>query len=316
MSGPPQIALRVVDIEPLAPTLKRFRLEAAEGGLLPTSAAGSHIVVHLRGADRAWRNAYSVTSPQGERRAYEIVVRKTETSRGGSAHLHTEVRVGDVLQAAHPHNLFPLSLTARKHVLIGGGVGVTPLLSHLAALRERGAAYEAHQFTSADEIPVFERLLEPFAGPGVHLHAGRAACDIEAVLARQPLGSHVYTCGPTALMDTVTAAAARLGWPHIAVHHESFGDHRGGAPFVAMLAKSNIEIAVAADQSLLEAIEIAGVDAPYLCRGGACGQCMTPVIDGEPDHRDDVLTPEERASGAWIMTCVSRCKTPRLVLDL
>jgi ferredoxin len=83
-----------------------------------------------------------------------------------------------------------------------------------------------------------------------------------------------------------------------------------------MLARSGKAVAVGADQSLLEAIEAAGVEAPYLCRGGACGQCMTAVLDGEPDHRDDVLSAEERASGALIMTCVSRARSPRLVLDL
>ena len=116
--------------------------------------------------------------------------------------------------------------------------------------------------------------------------------------------------------EPMVRTAERLGWPTAAVHHESFGDHSAGAPFTAMLARSRIEVQVAPDQSLLEAIEGAGVEAPYLCRGGACGQCMTKVIAGEPDHRDDVLTPEERASGELIMTCVSRAKTPRLVLDL
>lgn len=316
MTAAPQVPLRVREIEPLAPSLKRFVLEAADGGLLPTSAAGSHLVTTLKGSGRTWRNAYSVVSPQGERNAYQIIVRRTETSRGGSAFLHEGVSKGDVLQAAVPHNLFPLSLTAKKHVLIGGGIGVTPLLSHLAALAAAGAAFEAHQFCAPGEVAVFERLLEPFGQGRIHVHAGRVACDIEGVLARQPLGSHLYTCGPAALMEAVTSGAARLGWPHGAAHHESFGDHRGGAPFKAVLARSNIEISVGSDQSLLEAIEAAGVEAPYLCRGGACGQCMTTVLDGEPDHRDDVLTPEEHASGALIMTCVSRCKSPRLVLDL
>lgn len=309
------IALRVRDIEPLAPTLKRFVLEAADGGALPASAAGSHLVITLEGTGRTWRNAYSVVSPQGERGAYQIIVRRTETSRGGSAFLHERVAPGQVLYAASPHNLFPLSRTARKHVLIGGGIGATPLLSHMAALQAAGAPFEAHQVCAPEEAALFERLMSPFDQGGVRVHAGRGGLDLVALLAPQPLGAHVYCCGPQALMEATAAAAASLGWPHVAVHHESFGDHRGGAPFTAVLAKSGIEIEVASDVSLLEAIEAAGVDAPYLCRGGACGQCLTTVLDGEPDHRDDVLTAEERASGALIMTCVSRCKSPRLVID-
>ena len=317
MIAPTQIPLRVREAEPLGPTLKRFFLEAADGGLLPTASAGSHLVVTLEGPERTWRNAYSITSTPGERRTYQVIVRRTAQSRGGSVHLHEQVRAGDVLHAAHPHNLFPLIATAKKQVLIGGGVGVTPLLAHLAALRGPGAApFEMHQFVAAAEVPLFERLLAPFAGPQVHLHPSRTGCDIEGVLARQPLGAHVYVCGPTALMDAVTDAALRLGWPKVAAHRESFGDHRGGPSFLAVLARSNIEVQVGETQSLLEAIEAAGVDAPYLCRGGACGQCMTGVLGGEPDHRDDVLTPEEHACGDRMMTCVSRSKTPRLVLDL
>jgi ferredoxin-NADP reductase len=221
-----------------------------------------------------------------------------------------------VIHAAAPHNLFPLNAVARRHVLIGGGIGITPLLAHMASLRGLGARFELHQFSSAEDAPLFERLLAPMGGADVHIHIGRRACDLAAVLGRQPLGSHVYTCGPVALMDAVSETAKHLGWPAVAVHRESFGDHSGGEPFTAVLARSHREIEVSATQSLLEAVEAAGVDAPYLCRGGACGQCVTRVIDGEPDHRDDVLSAEERAAGETMMICVSRAKTPRLVLDL
>jgi ferredoxin-NADP reductase len=316
MIGPSQIALRVRDVELLAPTLKRLVLEAADGGLLPTSAAGSHITLTMKGEARNWRNSYSITSAPGERQAYELIVRRVEHSRGGSAYVHERVGKGDVLQATTPHNLFPLAITARKHVLIGGGVGMTPLLSQVAALRGQGARFELHQFCSAGEAQVFERLLAPFAGPGIHIHPGRGGFDLDALLARQPLGSHVYVCGPSPMMEAVKASATHLGWPSTAVHHESFGDHSGGAPFAAVLARSGLEINVSDHQSLLEAVEAAGVEAPYLCRGGACGECLTKVLDGQPDHRDDFLTEEERASGELMMICVSRAKTPRLVLDL
>jgi ferredoxin-NADP reductase len=315
MMAPPTIAVRVREVEALAPTLKRFTLEAADGGLLPTSSAGSHVVFSLKGPDRTWKNAYSVVSPPGAREAYQVIVRKVAESCGGSAYMHDAVTAGDTLQIAYPHNLFPLSSRARKHVLIGGGIGVTPILSHLAALKALGETrFEAHQFCTAEEAPIFERLLGEY--PAVNIHVGRGACDIEGLLGRQPLGAHVYTCGPIPLMDAVGDTAQRLGWPHIAVHRESFGDHSGGAPFHVVLAQSHLEIEVGETESLLEALERSGVDAPYLCRGGACGQCQLTVTAGEPDHRDDVLTAEERASNAMIMTCVSRSKTPRLVLDL
>jgi ferredoxin len=117
-------------------------------------------------------------------------------------------------------------------------------------------------------------------------------------------------------MDLVIDTATYLGWPAAAIHQESFGDHTRGDTFLAVLSRSHLEIEVGETQSLLEAIESAGVEAPYLCRGGACGQCMTRVLAGKPDHRDHVLSPEEHASGEVIMICVSRSKTPRLVLDI
>lgn len=317
MISPPQIPFRVREVEVLSPTLKRFFLEAADGGPLPPSSAGAHVVMTIPGADRTWKNAYSITSPPGERATYAIIVRRVLNSRGGSVQMHEGVKAGDVLSGAPPHNLFPLSHVARNHVLIGGGIGVTPLISHVASLRsEGGARFEMHQFCNPAEVALFEDLLAA-DGPHVHVHPpGDEAGRIEALLARQPLGSHVYVCGPAPMIELVASTAERLGWPGTAVHHESFGDHSGGAPFTAVLAKSKIEIEVSETQSLLEALENAGVDPPYLCRGGACGQCMTRVIDGDPDHRDDVLTPEERAAGELIMTCVSRSKTPRLVLDI
>jgi len=119
------------------------------------------------------------------------------------------------------------------------------------------------------------------------------------------------------MMEAGLELAAALGWPKSRRHSESFGGAaEGGAPFVAVLRRSGMEIAVGAETSLLDAIEAAGVDAPCLCRGGACGQCLIEVAEGEPEHRDHFLDEEERASGRFIMTCVSRARSPRLVLEL
>ncbi len=300
----------------LSPTLKRVWLEAADGGLLPPAAPGAHVLVRLGLGERHWQNAYSLISPSGARIAYEIIVRRVESSRGGSRHVHEHLAAGDLIELAAPVNLFPIVASARKHLLIGAGVGVTPLLSFLPALQGRAAALEMHQIATAAEVPVFRALLAEHGGADVHVHAGRDGLDIEALMVRQPLGTHLYVCGPQALIEHVLAAAVAAGWPDASLHAESFGGASGGAPLVAELARSRLEVAVGQDQTLLEALEAAGVDAPSLCRGGACGQCATAVLAGEPDHRDHVLTPEERASNRIIMTCVSRAKTPRLVLDL
>lgn len=308
------VQVRVRAIAPLSPTLKRIVLEAVDGAL-PIGPAGAHVAIALEARGRPIRNAYSLVSEPGGGPYYEIIVRRTESSRGGSAFVHETLAEGDVLEALVPHNLFPIQSRARKHLLIGGGIGITPLLSFLPVLREAGARLELHQIAAPDEVGLFEALLAPHAGHDMHVHSGRDALDIEALLARQPLGTHVYVCGPAALMDRVETGAKALGWPATRVHRENFGA-AGGAPFTAKLARSGREIAVGSDESLLQALEGAGVQPASLCRGGACGECLIRVIGGTPEHRDHFLSEQEKASGALVMPCVSRSLTDTLVLDL
>ncbi|MFG1297333.1 PDR/VanB family oxidoreductase [Xanthobacter variabilis] len=312
------LSVRVREITELAPTLKRFSFEPAHGGEFPTAPAGGHVMLTLRDGDKVMKNAYSLVSAPGQRARYEIIVRKVSQSRGGSAFLHSKVAPGDVLDMAMPGSLFSLASTAKKHLLIGGGIGITPMLSFLAELKSRGGRCEMHQLSSLDEAPVFERLLAPFSDDAeIAIHtSGRAAFDLAGLLARQPLGTHVYVCGPHSLMDAVVSTAAALGWPKGKVHKESFGAAAGGLPFKAILKRSGIEVEVKENETLLEAIEAAGVAASCLCRGGACGECATAVVDGELDHRDDFLSDEEKAAGKLVMLCVSRARGPRLVLDL
>ena len=310
------LTLVVADATLVAPGLRRVRLVASAGTRLPPAAPGAHITLTLPGAEgaRPLRNSYTLVSADPEA-GYELIVRRSDRSRGGSRHIHEQLSPGDVIEATFPHNLFALHSQARRHLLIGGGIGVTPLLAFVAHFRETGAPFELHQIVSPAETAVFEALLAPRAGERIHVHAGRAGLDLNVLLAAQPLGTHVYVCGPAGLMDSVEAAAAALGWPSSHVHREDFGA-AGGEPFMLQLAKSGIEIAVAGDQTMLDAIEAAGIDTPALCRGGACGVCIVQVLDGTPEHRDHFLNEAERASCAHVMPCVSRSRSATLVLDI
>jgi ferredoxin-NADP reductase len=309
------LALRVREIAPLSPNLKQIYLEAADGGPLPTSQPGAHLTLTLPRDKGAHHKSYSIVSGCEDRAAYALIVRRTAMSRGGSRYIHESLRVGQVLRGSAPNSQFPLQSRARKHLLIGGGVGITPLLSFLRELRGRGGPLELHQVVKDAEVPVFETLLAPFAGGDVHIHGGRAGFDPLSILERQPLGTHLYCCGPTALMEAFQQTALAAGWPRTAVHTESFAG-ASGAPFIVRLGRSGGEIAVGEHESMLEALENAGLPAPSLCRGGACGECATAVLDGAPDHRDHVLSDAERAEGRLVMPCVSRSKTPVLTLDL
>jgi ferredoxin-NADP reductase len=309
------LTIRVTDIEALSPTLKRLRLVRADGGLLPISQPGAHLSLTLPGENGGHHNSYSIISACDDRTAYQVIVRQVILSRGGSRFIHHALRVGDVLQASTPNSQFTLQPRARKHLLIGGGVGITPLLSFLRELRRRAVRLEFHQFAQTVEVPVFQSLLAPFAGHDVWVHPGRAAFDLAHLLKDQPLGTHLYCCGPPILLEAVQAAATALGWPPTSLHSESFAVS-GGEPFVVRLARHGGEVAVGEHESMLEALENAGLSVAFLCRGGACGACLTAVVDGVPDHRDHVLSDAEKARGRLVMPCVSRAKTAYLTLDL
>ena len=305
------IAARVAEAETLHPGLRRITLEPAAGGLFPAAAPGAHVMLEMRHGERVWRNAYSVASPSDPRTRYVVVVRRVEGSRGGSAWLHDHLVVGERLNVSMPLNLFPIAATARKHLMLAGGIGVTPFLSYLPALAN--APHELHLRCRADEFDAFASLLAPW--PMANVYHG-PALDVASLLGDQPLGTHLYVCGPSGFMAHVVATATALGWPAARLHQEHFGGAAPGHAFTAALARSGVTITVAADQGLLDALEAAGVDAPFLCRGGACGECRVGVLGGAIDHRDHVLTDAERAVGDAMMPCVSRAASDALVLDI
>lgn len=305
--------LRIMHVEALSPAIKRIAFAAPDGAPLPAASAGAHVMLHIPGPGRVWKNAYSLVSPPDQITAYEIIVRRVEPSRGGSAWLHDHAAPGQELEVGLPTNLFPIARLAAKHLLISAGIGLTPFLSYLPVLRRAGRELELHQICRESEATAFAKLL-PAAGD-ITLHTNRNTLNVTALLARQQLNTHLYICGPSPFMETILNAARALGWPTAKIHTENFGGATGGAPFAAHLRRSNITVQVAEDESLLEAIEAAGIAAPFLCRGGACGECALPVLAGIPDHRDHVLNAADHAVNTLIMTCVSRAQTPALVLD-
>jgi ferredoxin-NADP reductase len=318
MNGPRTIPVRVARVEPITSDVRRFTLVPAEGKHLPAYSAGSHIVVTMRGESRIWRNAYSLTTPSGTRDAYQIIVRRVPASRGGSAFMHTQVSVGSALDISMPSNFFPLARRGTKHLMVAGGIGVTPFLSMLPELAGTCANVEMHLCCRPEDADAFTELIasRTTGGVAVYVDVVDAGERFGALLAAQPAGTHLYTCGPAGLMDGVANAARSLGWPESHFHQESFGGASHGQPFVAVLAKSGCEVAVGADQSLLEALEAAGVDAPYMCRGGACGTCALEVLEGEPEHRDFFQSAAERATNCTVLPCVSRARSGRIVLNI
>jgi len=306
------VIARIANILALSTSIKRIALVAADGAALPTAAAGAHVLLHIPGPRRVWKNAYSLVSAPDERSKYEIIVRRVENSRGGSAWLHDHAAIGQDIEISLPANLFPIARTAQKHLLLSAGIGITPFLAYLPVLQAGAENFEWHHCCKQADAPAFAALLP--SGRDITLHTSRNTLDLEKLLGRQKLNTHLYVCGPAEFMDVAVATAQKLGWPAAKIHKESFGGATGGAPFTVKLAKSNIMVEVGPEESLLEALEAAGLNPPCLCRGGACGECELPVLEGVPEHHDHFLSAQKRAANSAIMTCVSRAKTI-LVLD-
>jgi ferredoxin-NADP reductase len=319
MSGAEKIAVTVTDIVPLNDLVTRFEFKRTDGGLLPTFSGGAHTVVEMHDGESTRLNPYSLMSDPMDQTAYTISVRRDDQGRGGSLYMHTKVAVGDEMVISYPVNLFSLDLRAKKHLFLAGGIGITPFLAQIKQLERFNGHWELHYACRTESLGSYVDELTDHHPNETHIYYDdqKQTIDLVNLLEGQPLGTHVYVCGPKGMIEWVRQSAAAEGWPREAIHYEEFLAPQPGKPFEVKLAVSNKVISVGENESLLEAMERAGVDAPYLCRGGACGQCETNVIDysGNFIHRDHWLDDEEHASGQKIMPCVSRFEGKTLVLD-
>ena len=291
-------------------------------GELPAMQPGAHIDVAL---PNGLVRQYSLVNAPGETDRYTIGVKRAAPSTGGSDCLHDQVREGDVLAISAPRNGFPLRRDATETLLVAGGIGLTPLLAMAQALAAQGLPFAFHIFTGSEaQIAFPERLARMEGGSGrVLRHTGldpaATAARLSGILAGPGFARQLYLCGPAPLLDLAQALAAEAGWDETAVHVEYFAnpralDRSGG--FEIALARSALTLTVPPGRSILEVLREAGVAIASSCEQGACGTCVVRVIEGEPDHQDVCLTPRDRAAGDRIATCVSRARSPRLVLDL
>lgn len=314
-----KLQVRVEDVVPVNELITRFRFVSRDGSTLPAFSGGAHTVVEMDDHGTRRLNPYSLMSDPSDGSGYEISVRRDDQGRGGSLYMHRHVRPGMEMVISNPVNLFGLDTRAKKHLMIVGGIGITPFLSQVAQLSHQGGKWEMHYAARNRALGAYMDRLTAAHPDRVHCYFDEEdqKIDLGRILATQPIGTHLYVCGPKGMIAWVLKTAASMGWPAQALHSEEFIAPSVGQPFEVELAASGRKITVGPTQSLLEAIEAAGVDAPYLCRGGACGQCETTVLkcDGEIQHSDHWLTPEEKASNCKIMPCVSRFAGKTLVLD-
>ena len=288
-------------------------------GLLPSFQPGAHVDVHL---PNGLIRQYSLINAPGESGSYVIGVKRETLSRGGSKLLHDSVREGDVLAISEPRNNFPLRRDALQTIFIAGGIGITPLLAMALTLEHAGLGYELNYFAENREQLAFPERLALLGGR-VKAHLGlspEAAQDLmRGLLSGYRPHVQVYVCGPGPMLDAARRIAAEQGWPENAVHFEYFKNTRvieASTTFEVALARSCITVSVPAGKSILEVIRENGVEIASSCEQGACGTCVATVLEGEPIHQDVYLSDGEKLRGTKILTCVSRAKSARLVLDL
>ncbi|WP_112312458.1 PDR/VanB family oxidoreductase [Pseudogemmobacter bohemicus] len=320
MSGQTRLTVIVTEVVAVNSLIKRFRFVREDGGLMPGFSGGAHTVVEMDDNGTRRLNAYSLMSDPADTSGYEISVRRDDTGRGGSLFMHNGVKPGMKMVISQPVNLFGLDLRAKKHLMIAGGIGITPFIAQMAQLDSLGHRFELHYAMRDRELGAYMKELSARHGERVHAYYDleKQAIDLANLLKIQPLGTHLYVCGPKGMINWVLSTAKAMGWPKGALHSEEFLAPPVGEAFKVELSRSKITVEVGPTQSMLEALEAAGVDAPYLCRGGACGQCECRVTasDGEILHYDHWLSDEQKAAKTHIMPCVSRFKGERLVIEL
>lgn len=320
MSHANEIRVRVEDVQQVADRIRRFRLVPADSDRLPSFSGGAHVTVLMDDGSRRIRNPYSLMSSPDSSDAYEISVLHVEQSRGGSEYMHTEVVPGSELWITPPGNLFPVHQLARKHILIAGGIGITPFMAMTSQLAKLGHPFELHYSMRNDSTGAYGTTLQESYGGAVTVYRTdlNEQLPLDGLLDEQPLGTHLYVCGPEGMINWALESGRRAGWPEENLHCERFLAPPAGEPFTVRLAEAARDVQVGEHESILEAVEAIGLEPPYLCRGGACGQCETRVLacDGVLEHNDHYLTDEERVSGDKLMICMSRFRGRELVLDL
>ncbi|PUA20431.1 PDR/VanB family oxidoreductase [Glaciimonas sp. PCH181] len=316
-SGHARLQVRLQSITYSTRDIQVYEFVRPDGGPLPEAGPGAHVDVHLaNGITRS----YSLLQASASARRYLVGVKLDPNSRGGSRYMHETLRVGTILELSQPRNHFPLTENAEHTVLFAGGIGITPILCMAERLESIGASFELWYASRSRADLAFLPELSRF-GERVHLHLdeeANAVLNLEAIVTAAPVEVHFYCCGPGPMLTAFESAAA--GRAPETVHLERFAPTQtvtsSGDSFVVQLARTGIELRVPIESTLLQVLTENGIAVDSSCEAGICGCCEVAVLEGEVDHRDEVLTASQRACNKSMMVCCSRAKGERLVLDL
>jgi ferredoxin-NADP reductase len=309
--------VRVVARSSIADGVLRLVLRNTDGTALPKWTPGAHIDLQVR---EGLVRQYSLCGDLDEANTWTVAILRESAGRGGSAFMHDEVRVGAKLSVHGLRNHFPLTEEVNDYIFIAGGIGITPLIPMMQLADRRGDRWQLFYGGRNLESMAFGQELADKYGDRVNLvpQDKRGLLDLDHILSTPQPGKAVYCCGPYGLLDEVDRRCK--SWPEGSLHIERFEAANlcdlSGKPFTVKLRKSGRSFAVGDEQTILQVLRDHGYDLPSACEEGICGTCETTVLSGFPDHRDFVLSSEERTANHSMMICVSRSISPALELDL
>lgn len=322
-----EIALRITKVVQLTPLIKMFEMVNAKGGDLPSFEPGAHLDLKL---GNGLIRSYSLANDPKERHRYVTAILREAQGGGGSAWMHDTIKPGDEILSSEPLQNFPLDPTASRSLLLAGGIGITPLLSMGYRLKAEGRPVHLYYLTKSPEDTAFLDEVKAVFGEDVtFVHDGgdpSKGLDLKATFGTPEAGTHLYVCGPAGLLNAVRGVTA--DWPEGSVHYELFSSARTdeqkaemaareNLPFEVELARSGMTLEIPPDRSILDVLLDNGIGVPYACEDGWCGACVIDMISGKADHRDEVMTDDEKAENKKIQVCISRALPgEKLVLDL
>ncbi len=312
------IDVALADVENVARDTNVYTFRRPDGGKLPAYKPGAHIDIHL---PNGLIRQFSLLNPSADPDRYVVAIKLDAASRGGSRYIFDDLKVGDALKISAPRNNFPLVENAGHVVLFAGGIGITPVWCMAQELMAQNRSWEIHYSCRSRVDMAFLATIEKLGAERAHLHfddeVNGQFLDLAAAIAKAPADAHFYCCGPNPMLTAFEAAAASR--PKHNVHVEYFTPKAEAATsggFWVELARSGEEYYIPEGKKILEVLYEAGIDVDYSCELGICGECVTRVISGIPEHRDSVLSEEEQAANDKVMICCAGCKSERLVLDM
>lgn len=298
----------------------QLKLTEANDGDLPPFEAGAHLDIHVRHGDvDLWRQ-YSLCGDPEERNVYRLGILKDPKSRGGSVAIHDLALPGTRVDANPPRNHFPLAEEAGRSILLGGGIGITPMLAMAHRLHKLGGDFELHYCTRSKDVTAFmDKIGDMPFKDRIHFHHDDEKTFFDpAKLPAPDAGTHVYVCGPQGFMDWLIREAETAGYSSSHIHREYFSADVDltGDSFEVEARASGITITVGPDETIAKALAKVGVDVEVKCEEGVCGTCLTEILEGIADHRDMFLTDEEKTENIEMTVCCSRAKSKKLVLNI